>query len=288
MKRISIILSLLFCSVQFALSQKVDNITVVQSGDLINIRYKILNSSSAQLFRVKVLCSLNGGLNTEIRSFSGDAGDNVAGGRSDYLVVWDVLKDVDEIKSVEFIVRAELISDNSAIYQNEIPVVKTNNNNTGWDRKRMNVLLSGEFKGPKFGSTIAYLGNWGFSVKYVKGKSVKSSDSDLNALLSDVPSLPVFSVDLTKRILNNGDFQMHFALGVAVGEFIFYQKNFSNIYTFSYHNILGAEAGLYFGVKNISAFAGFSYFDPGPIEQESSDLCWSVKSAIDLGFGYRF
>jgi hypothetical protein len=133
MKRISIILSLLFCSVQFALSQKVDNITVVQSGDLINIRYKILNSSSAQLFRVKVLCSLNGGLNTEIRSFSGDAGDNVAGGRSDYLVVWDVLKDVDEIKSVEFIVRAELISDNSAIYQNEIPVVKTNGQQTIWE-----------------------------------------------------------------------------------------------------------------------------------------------------------
>ena len=79
MKKLSFLLILFVCSIQISLSQKVDSINVEQTGDFIKIRYKIADSKPGQVFRVKVLCSINGGLNTEIESVSGDTGDQVAG-----------------------------------------------------------------------------------------------------------------------------------------------------------------------------------------------------------------
>jgi hypothetical protein len=49
-------------------------------------------------------------LQSVLNSLSGDYGDNVVGGRQEYMVLWDVLKDVDEVKSVDFSVRAELLN----------------------------------------------------------------------------------------------------------------------------------------------------------------------------------
>ena len=84
-----VIIAIMFSS--YLNSQSVDSIKVEQSGDFIKIRYKILNSAPDQIYKVKVLCSINGGMNNEIRSITGDVGDHVVGGKPEYWVIWDVL-----------------------------------------------------------------------------------------------------------------------------------------------------------------------------------------------------
>ena len=79
---ILLIFLLIFLPFTHLFSQKVDSIKVEQSGDFIKIWYKILDSEPGQTYRVKVLCSINGGLNTELRSISGDAGEQVADRKS--------------------------------------------------------------------------------------------------------------------------------------------------------------------------------------------------------------
>lgn len=163
MKKVSLMFALLFISVSSLLGQTVDSIKVEQSGDFIKIRYKILNSTPNQLFRVRVLCSINGGLNTEIRSISGDTGDNVVGGKSEYFVVWDVLKDVDELKSAEFIVRAEILKDLAA------------GNSAGevaeyWSKERFYIALAADFPGPKAGIMLGYMGSFGIVTQLLAGK----------------------------------------------------------------------------------------------------------------------
>lgn len=49
----------------------VDSIVIEQAGDMIKVHYKLLNSTPDQIFRISVLCSINGGFYASI-SFSLD------------------------------------------------------------------------------------------------------------------------------------------------------------------------------------------------------------------------
>jgi hypothetical protein len=168
-KFIGFLLSILVFS--FTLnSQNVDSIKVEQSGDLIKIRYKILNSNSNQTFRVSVTCAVNGGLQSIPKSLSGDFGENVVGGRDEYMVLWDVLKDVDEVNSVDFSVKAELM--------------KGSIENAG-TKQQIHVLGVVEGPGPQLGVRLGYMGSWGFSTM------VTGSSNFING-----------SLDLTKRVVN--------------------------------------------------------------------------------------
>jgi len=143
MKNIYTLLIILIFSVHPFYAQKVDNIKVEKSGDVVTIRYQIPNSTSSQVFRVTVLCSVNGGVDEVLRSVSGDTGVNVKGGKNEYSVYWDVLKDKDEVKSAEFIVRVELISDNIVKPVTTVPQKKVND--TGFDKKRFNKRFNNIF-----------------------------------------------------------------------------------------------------------------------------------------------
>jgi len=201
MKRIIISLILLIGLLPFIQSQTVDSIKVEKAGDFIKIRYKILNSTPDQVYRVKVLCSINGGLNTEIRSISGDVGDQVMGGKSDYWVVWDVLKDVDEIKSAEFIVRAELVKDNSLsgkVGPNILP-----------DRKFHVFIVGGMGTGPEFGIKLGYIGSWGITAMYLIETNVVLQGISYTSPVN----FGIGNLDLTKRIINTKSFKMHLFIG---------------------------------------------------------------------------
>ena len=193
MKKIVFSLLLLFGLLPFIQSQTVDSIKVEQAGNLIKVHYKILNSKPGEVFRVTVLCSINGGLQSVIKSLSGDFGDNVVGGRSDYMVLWDVLKDVDEVKSVDFSVRAELLKDNT------INVSKKDRT-----EKKFYAQILGE--GPpgiprlRFG----YSGKWGLSARYSVGKDKATNRNVFHT-----------SLDLTRRIVNQKTFQMHLFAGIG-------------------------------------------------------------------------
>jgi hypothetical protein len=286
MKRITLLLTLLLCSVQFLLSQKVDSINVEQTGDFIKIRYKILNSNPDQLFRVRVLCAINGGLNTEIKSVSGDTGDNVVGGKNDYFVVWDVLKDVSELTSAEFIVRAELIKDLNAInIQGNKDVVLTEK----WSKKWFNIMLAAEAPSePKVGFRVGIMGSFGISAQFVRGK-IAVTDPGGNPAFSSYnpPKENAMSLDITKRIVNQNGFQMHLMAGIQKTRIAFIAAG-ATVNPIQPQKVYGPEIGLAFGAKRIAFSFLVTHFDPGQVEKKGD---WGAVSPLNYftsSIGVRF
>lgn len=190
-----LLLLMLCCFALGASSQKVDSISIEQSGDFIKIRYKIIDSSPNQVYRVKILCSINGGLNTELRSVSGDTGDHVPGGKPEYWAIWDVLKDVEEVKSVDFIVRAELIEGRQK------------------SGKIFNLQPSVQFPGPVFGVRTGLMGKFGVSAQFVRGPGVIMKQPGY----TEEPVFNRFSLDFTTRLLSDGKTQLHLLTGFTAG-----------------------------------------------------------------------
>ncbi len=294
MKKSLLLLVLSIFLVQSALSQKVDSIKVEQSGDFIKIGYKILNSKPGQIYRVKVLFSVNGGLNTEIKSVSGDAGDQVAGGKSEYWALWDVLKDVEDLRSAEFIVRAELITDASQ----GTSAVKGGPNTTGWDKKRYNVMFTVLGPGPKGGLRIGVMGSFGVSAQVAFGKTsytermgiVTIGGSPLNYRPTDQLAL---SLDLSKRIVNRNGFQMHLMAGVQRTRITFRNPESFLNNPYQEQKVFGSEIGLAFGVKRFAFSVLAIHFDPGQVEKNKNLSNGTLEAASPLNYfstsiGIRF
>ena len=237
MKRINILLLLLFCFIQLTLSQKVDSIKVEQAGELIKIHYKILNSNVSQVFRVTVFCSINGGLESKLKSLSGDFGENVAGGRQDYMVLWDVLKDVDEVNTVDFSVKAELVQGNSSLKGPD----KT--------RKKRAYLLAAGLVGPlnmQGGYRFGFMGNWGLSFSSLFGTRKFSTSSEKYQGFS-------MMADITKRIVNTKDLQLHLLTGLVVAN-----NEVSQPGVLQDKFLYGLDMGVVAGFKRLSLYTGFS------------------------------
>lgn len=276
---------LFFCSIQYVLSQKVDSINVEQTGDFIKIRYKILNSNTNQLFRVRVLCAINGGLNTEIKSVSGDTGDNVVGGKEDYFVVWDVLKDVPELTSAEFIVRAELIKDmnisNGQGAKNSVLTEK-------WSKKRFFFMLAAEAPSPKVGFRIGYMGSFGISFQFVNGKAAMNEQViSIGSTTYNPPKTPSLSINLSKRIVNSNGFQMHLMAGIQKTELISRDPNAINN---PYHRekVFGPELGMAFGIRRFAFSLLATHFDPGQFEKQDNRAAVSPLNYFSSCIGVRF
>ena len=213
MKKLLLTLLTVFGLINILYSQKVDSIRTEQAGDLIKIHYKILNSNANQVFKVTVLCSINGGLESVLKSMSGDYGDNVVGGRSDYMVLWDVLKDVDEIKTVNFSIKAELVKGMS----------QSNEGQKREPPRKIHVMVMMDPTAHYFGPRLGYMGNWGVSASFISGDVLlKSFDPSFFILpsqnLTD-ESVPVTSVtlDLTKSLVKKNKFRLHAMAGIATG-----------------------------------------------------------------------
>ena len=260
---LTILLSVFLMS--FASAQKVDSIKVEQAGDYIKIGYKILNSRPGQVFRVRVLCSINGGLNTEIRSVSGDTGDNVQGGKPEYFVVWDVLKDVSELKSAEFIVRAELLSG---------PDLKVEKKNPS----SFYLMPSLQLQGPFFGARLGFAGKAGFSVQFLVSNYIpKEARSELGDA-----TLKRISADLTFRAVNKEKFKMHILTGISVGQVII---DDGAIGGYNNHFSPGLEAGLlFFGRRLAFSVAGSRQLYE--LTEEGSAVSWATGATVGLGLRF--
>jgi hypothetical protein len=258
-------------------SQTVDSIKVEQSGDFIKIRYQIRNSNPDQIYRVKVLCSINGGLNNELRSVSGDTGDHIVGGKPEYWVVWDVLKDVDQVNSVEFIVRAELVSETDKGVRKEI----------NWSDKKMHVLVVGDrgSKGNLAGIRLGYMGKFGITAKVAKGSVTDDFVLGSEGQNTEVPLLNT-SLDLSARLVNSRKFQLHYLLGIAYckvkAEQDYHPTNMEgNIYDM----YPGINFGLVFDISRICLTIGGSAFLPSTDVPEG----YNIKPGyISAGLGVKF
>jgi hypothetical protein len=265
MKRIPILLLIFFCTTFFAFSQKVDSIKVEQSGDFIKIGYQILNSNPNQIYSVKILFSVNG-LNTEIRSATGDMGDYVVGGKPEYWVVWDVLKDVDELGAAEFVVRAELVADNN-------PAEKKS-------KHLFSVQGALQLPGPGYGLRLGLMGKAGISLQFILADPVIESGS----LYSENEKLTRFSINFTARISNKNDFQTHLLLGLTMGEAVI-EENRQGDVVFNTHLTPGPEAGLVFCKKKAIFSITASKLLTGLTEEGEAI---TKTGYLTAGFGLRF
>jgi hypothetical protein len=273
MKKFFFSLLLLFGLLPLAQGQTVDSIQVEQAGDLIKIHYKIVNSNQYQVFRITVFCSINGGLKSELKSLSGDSGDNVIGGKSDYLVLWDVLKDVEEVKSVDFSVRAELLKDDT-------PKNKTTLNKSDpryWSKERF-FLMAAIAAGSDysfFGGRLGYMGSFGFSLGIEVGRKKYTAIFDKTTY-----NASAIGLDLTKRIVNNNNFQLHLIAGIAIGDQE--STNAANDYQPSLR--YGPDLGLMAGIGRTSLYLGYSSIKK-PFFSSVDAL---GNSWVDFGIGVRF
>jgi hypothetical protein len=197
MKKVTALLLTLLSITFAASSQKVDSIKTEQSGDFIKIRYKILQSRPGEIYNVKILCSINGGLNTELRSVSGDVGDMVQGGKNEYWIVWDVLKDVEELKSGDFIIRAEL-TQSLKPPKDKGPI--------------FSIAPAIQFPGPGLGVRLGVFRKFGISLQFISWKAVLND----GAYTAD-DKFKSFSIALASRLSRTEKSQVHLLTGFTGG-----------------------------------------------------------------------
>lgn len=258
-------------------AQTVDSIKIEQTGDYIKIRYQIRNSKPDQVYRVKVLCSIDGGLNTELRSISGDAGDYIVGGKPEYWVVWDVLKDVEELNSVEFIVRAELIPE----MEKNIAMEKN------WIDKKIHLLVVGDrgAKGSLLGLRVGYMGKFGISAKVAKGSVTDDFVLGSEGQDTEVPLLNT-SLNLTARLVSGKKFQLHYLLGLAYCK-VKAEQDYqpTNMEGNIYDMYPGIDFGFIFDIGRACFTAGGSAFLPSTKVEEG----YNIKPGyISMGLGLKF
>jgi hypothetical protein len=104
-KSLSTIILLFSTILLFA--QTVKNVRSVQDGEKIIISYEIDNSTSEDLFKVVISCDLGDGKKNQLKSVTGDVGNNIKGGKGEYKIVWNVLNEVKTLESAEFFINIE-------------------------------------------------------------------------------------------------------------------------------------------------------------------------------------
>jgi len=276
------LLFMIFLSSYFIVAQRVDSVRIEQAGDFIKIHYKILDSNPNQVFRVSALCSIDGGLKSQMNSLVGDFGDNVTGGRTDYMIIWDVLKDIPELKSAEFFIKAELVKD-LAIKPQELNDLKS-----FFSQAEFSLMVSTSFPGPQVGVRLGYMGSFGVSVQLLNGKMPVLEEYRNYALYPTPLQTMVIGIDLTKRIINGKNFRMHLIGGVRNNDLMVYFAGPPAPVLWT-QGMTGIEAGMIFTVKKLTATIMVSQLNPKQLEKNDNEVVIaSPYKFLNMGVGIRF
>jgi len=281
MRKTILLLAGIFLLFPLAHSQTVDSIRIEQSGDLIKVYFKILNSNSNQVFRVSVLCSINGGLKSQLNSLSGDFGENIIGGRDSYMILWDVLKDVEELNSAEFFVKAELVKDLSE--------AAADNSLRSNVKGKFHLFPGFEVPGLKGALRVGYLGSFGVSVGLNYGNIPILKEYEDNVYYDGFDPAPGIGIDMTKRIINLDNFQLHLLAGFRNTDLIVYASGLTPP-QFWDHGMGGLETGIVFAAKRIAACVTVSHFFPEQADKQHDEpvVLVSPKNLFDFSVGIRF
>lgn len=271
-------------------AQKADSIRVEQAGDFVKIFYKIVGSNQNQTFRVSLMASINGGLRSEPRSVSGDIGENIVGGKSEYWILWDVLKDVEELTSVEFFVKSELLRDLSEPADGQRAGV-TNK----YEKRRFNVMPVVSMPGPRVGGMLGVNGSFGILAGAAYGEVSQPEVLEVSIGGEEYhrgEGIQI-TVNLTKRLVSYNNFQLHAAGGITVAAMDYSVTEYigpveQNI---RFDNVMtrGLSAGLLMGTGRVSAVLMLMKYDPGSVEQSRDN--YRLLSGMTLftgGIGVRF
>ena len=190
-------------------AQTVENIRVEQEGENLLIHYRIGESTSEQIYFVALTCSLDGKTVFEPKTVNGDVGANIRGGKSFNTIEWDVFKDVEEVGSVEFFVKVELMSDESGI--SNIEERQKIGGRTEFNRT-ISLGYNGAFSSSVnhlYGVKLSTLGNWGGYASFRTG----GYDSAWGGYLLSI------TAGATKHITTQDKLRLHGFLGVGAGDY---------------------------------------------------------------------
>ena len=228
-------------------AQTVENIRVTQEGEQLKITYRIGASTESQLFKVYLSCSMDGAAKFEPEAVIGDVGENVVGGKSYYMVMWDVFEDVDEVIDPNITVRVELMSDLAA------PVTRNAQEEEYIDAEAQQTepqtqledtrevtqegikedpfRRNGFFSysgmtgfGIPIGVSFGSLNNWGYYVTPLRLGIYKfqSWDSNSGYYIDDVDVHVIAAAGVTKHIVSGGPYRLHGYAGVGGHLGVFY------------------------------------------------------------------
>jgi hypothetical protein len=201
-------------------------------------------------------------MKSELRSVTGDVGEKVIGGKSEYWIVWDALKDVDEINTADFFVRADLIKDEAKNIETKphlyvMPVIE---------------LGDGIF----YGARLGFMGDWGGFVRFTRG--ARGTEASNYEETYDSFS---FSGDLTRRIINKENFQLHILAGIARSKF----ETVNSIATeYGTGTRWGPEVGLSSSVHKIAFSFGLTLFPNVVNGMEVTSGLFYVNAGIGIKF----
>jgi len=278
MKNVFLFLMFLSCCFN-GLSQTIDSVKAEQVGELIKIHYKIRNSTSDQTFMVSIVCSINGGLNAEIKSTFGDIGE-VRGGKKDYIIIWEVLKDVDELTSADFTVRAELIKEKEApvvLYQVENipqPAIKTD-----YFSHLFFVWAGSPNNGNTWGIRYGYMKKIGISAHIAFG--IKSEN---DSYITEKHPLMHSGVDFATRLLSRKKTQIYLLTGVACAYNIGRTDDEPPAYKYSLF-LTGIDLGT---ILDIGRFTSSLHIGVFPPIYNKTNIKPDFGALIGLGVGFRF
>jgi len=246
-----------------ATAQTVENIRVEQEGENILVHYRIGGSSDAQIYKVKLSCSVDGGSPFEPATVIGDVGENIRGGKSNYTITWDVFEDRDEIGEAEFFVTVELTSDFSAEQNQDSPraMARIEREPTG-----VNLLLaySGSTLGPFGFSTGATYKKWGGYLSFRFGVD------DPGAVY--YMDWRIYVAGILRQLVEKGRYKLYLYAGAgAVNE---YYEDYSGNDYYDYTTFL-ADGGVLNTIGRVSLTLGVEYIN--------SDWVQPV-----FGIGYMF
>lgn len=153
------------------IAPKVADIVAEREGDNINIFYNIADKDPNVIYKVRINAALDGKAPVALRSVSGDVGDNVRGGKARYKIVWEALKEVNQVGTAEFFITAEKVP--------VLPiVVKPVKRNKG-------ILMVGgdvmyDFDQTGLGLTLAYYKRWGGYITFNSNRTTTGLIYTLN------------------------------------------------------------------------------------------------------------
>lgn len=218
-------------------AQTIENIRVTQEGDQLKITYRIGASNESQLYRVFLSCSMAGAPKFEPKAVIGDVGENVVGGKSYYMVMWDVFEDVDEVINPNITVRVELMSDLAAPVsmntqeealepepQQAEPPDQMEDQALQSDaevkddpfRRNGFVAYSGMLGfGTPIGISFGSLNNWGYYVTPLRMGIYTFDYWDGSYYVSDFDLNVVFAAGATKHFVSGGPYRLHGYAGLG-------------------------------------------------------------------------
>lgn len=281
--------SLLLTILSFTASaQKADSVRVEQAGDFVKVFYKINGSNPNQTFRISLLASINGGLRSELRSVSGDIGENIVGGKSEYWILWDVLKDVEELTSVEFFIKSEPMRNlaESSTDERQSATIK-------WQKKRFTIMPAITGPGPRIGAMVGVNGSFGVLAAFSYGK-IAEPEAQMVLIGGSIESFgkdgPQFSINLTKRLVSIESFQLHLAAGFTLAEMEYAVADLL-VGSIRYDEVMtrGLSAGLLLGAGRMTGSVMYMNYDPGSVEKQQDNYRLITPMGLfTIGLGVRF